>query len=306
MEEVAQIHRRLSKFLKGEKSNVQEMGDVLTHLETVHMTYSILKETKIGQTVAKLRKHETELLAGKAKILVKKWKALAMSPRPSASDISQSSTPTSTPATTPKKSHSIAHSTGVKKTTTVSSKVNFIPTGLSKVRAVVREKLKEILDVSHGDVEGDSAAAATDIEVAMAGEYRMDLPGENKKEYTGKFRQLSFNLKKNASLREDLLQRNVSGESLIKMSPEELATEEKRKEIEKLRDDAFQRSRLDWAEANAEKINKQCGIENDIGLFTCGKCKSTKTSNTQKQTRSADEPMTVFVVCHNCGARWKC
>jgi transcription elongation factor S-II len=24
------------------------------------------------------------------------------------------------------------------------------------------------------------------------------------------------------------------------------------------------------------------------------------------QTRSADEPMTVFVSCHNCSASWKC
>lgn len=42
------------------------------------------------------------------------------------------------------------------------------------------------------------------------------------------------------------------------------------------------------------------------GLFKCGKCKSTDTSNRQAQTRSADEPMTVFVHCQNCGNRWKC
>jgi transcription elongation factor S-II len=41
-------------------------------------------------------------------------------------------------------------------------------------------------------------------------------------------------------------------------------------------------------------------------LFTCGRCKSVKTTSTQKQTRSADEPMTVFVLCLNCGNRWKC
>jgi DNA-directed RNA polymerase subunit M/transcription elongation factor TFIIS len=42
------------------------------------------------------------------------------------------------------------------------------------------------------------------------------------------------------------------------------------------------------------------------GLFKCGKCKSTKTSYYQMQTRSADEPMTTYVTCRNCGLKWKC
>tara|TARA_B100001094_G_C17938783_1_gene674468 strand:- start:354 stop:860 length:507 start_codon:yes stop_codon:yes gene_type:complete len=41
------------------------------------------------------------------------------------------------------------------------------------------------------------------------------------------------------------------------------------------------------------------------GLFKCGKCKSWKTTYTQAQTRSADEPMTTFACCLNCGNRWK-
>jgi DNA-directed RNA polymerase subunit M/transcription elongation factor TFIIS len=46
--------------------------------------------------------------------------------------------------------------------------------------------------------------------------------------------------------------------------------------------------------------------ENYEGLFKCGKCKSTKTTYYQMQTRSADEPMTTFVTCTCCGNRWKC
>ena len=42
------------------------------------------------------------------------------------------------------------------------------------------------------------------------------------------------------------------------------------------------------------------------GLFKCRKCKSTKTSYYQMQTRSADEPMTTYVTCRNCGLKWKC
>ncbi len=40
--------------------------------------------------------------------------------------------------------------------------------------------------------------------------------------------------------------------------------------------------------------------------FTCRKCKSQKCSYYQLQTRSADEPMTTYVDCLNCGNRWKC
>ena len=46
--------------------------------------------------------------------------------------------------------------------------------------------------------------------------------------------------------------------------------------------------------------------EDYTGQFKCGKCKSTKTTYYQMQTRSADEPMTTFVSCINCGNRWKC
>ena len=42
------------------------------------------------------------------------------------------------------------------------------------------------------------------------------------------------------------------------------------------------------------------------GFFTCNKCKSNKTTYYQLQTRSADEPMTTYVSCLNCGKRWKC
>ena len=40
--------------------------------------------------------------------------------------------------------------------------------------------------------------------------------------------------------------------------------------------------------------------------FKCYKCKLRKCTYYQMQTRSADEPMTTFVTCLNCGANWKC
>lgn len=39
--------------------------------------------------------------------------------------------------------------------------------------------------------------------------------------------------------------------------------------------------------------------------ITCRKCKSSKITFNQKQTRSADEAMTVFCQCSDCSYRWK-
>lgn len=39
--------------------------------------------------------------------------------------------------------------------------------------------------------------------------------------------------------------------------------------------------------------------------FKCSKCKKRNTVYTQKQTRSADEPMTLFIRCLECGNEWK-
>ena len=47
-------------------------------------------------------------------------------------------------------------------------------------------------------------------------------------------------------------------------------------------------------------------IEASTDNFTCWKCKSKECSYYQLQTRSADEPMTTFVTCLNCGKRWRC
>tara|TARA_Y100000389_G_C17469730_1_gene529208 strand:- start:3295 stop:3819 length:525 start_codon:yes stop_codon:yes gene_type:complete len=41
------------------------------------------------------------------------------------------------------------------------------------------------------------------------------------------------------------------------------------------------------------------------GMFTCECCKSTHTVFNAVQTRSADEPMTVFVTCMACSNRWR-
>jgi transcription elongation factor S-II len=66
-----------------------------------------------------------------------------------------------------------------------------------------------------------------------------------------------------------------------------------------------------WAElirlkSIRDKSKFETHLEASTDTFTCRKCKSKKCSYMQAQTRSADEPMTTFVCCLECGCRWKC
>ena len=55
-----------------------------------------------------------------------------------------------------------------------------------------------------------------------------------------------------------------------------------------------------------DKSKFEVNVEAATDTFTCRKCKSNKCTYYQMQTRSADEPMTTFVSCIECGNRWKC
>lgn len=54
-----------------------------------------------------------------------------------------------------------------------------------------------------------------------------------------------------------------------------------------------------------QEDNKYSYEAETTSLFKCFKCKQTKCTYYQLQTRSADEPMTTFISCINCGAKWK-
>lgn len=56
------------------------------------------------------------------------------------------------------------------------------------------------------------------------------------------------------------------------------------------------------------QLRREVGLDASTapdGAYTCNRCKSSKTVYTSMQIRSADEPMTTFVKCLNCGKSWK-
>lgn len=65
-----------------------------------------------------------------------------------------------------------------------------------------------------------------------------------------------------------------------------------------------------WCDLEESRILKQIAsleknMDSATDMFQCRKCKERKCGYCQVQTRSADEPMTTFVWCLNCGNRWK-
>ena len=137
---------------------------------------------------------------------------------------------------------------------------------------------------------GDCAQAAIAVEEAM-----YDRWTDCGKDYKGKVRQLSFNLKdqKNPDLRRSVADGLIAPKVLLDLKPEELGSDERRSENAAIRE-----------AATAEAVRGQ-KKEASTDAFKCGKCKQRQCTYYQLQTRSADEPMTTFVTCVNCDNRWK-
>ena len=109
--------------------------------------------------------------------------------------------------------------------------------------------------------------------------------------YIDRLRSVYINLK-NPSVAELVVQQKIPAKDFAFMTHQEICPEKWKKLIEnkKVRD----------------KQKYEPNIEASTDNFTCNKCKSKKCTYYQLQTRSADEPMTTFVTCLECGKRWKC
>ena len=297
---------------------VERCRDILINLSECDMTLAILTETLIGATVNKLKAHKK--LSSSVKALVKKWKKVAAaSAQPPPSQKSPAvKTEKSSEEDKSQRRDSLKSVNSPGGDNDADDDADYIPElewqGLPTQRATICEKLFGILQAAQPLLlkQGVSATAVKHLTGPRAAEMERAIQkkfGSDRKGYADKARSLFFNLKKNQDLVVSLLLGQIEPKEIVEFSAEQLASDEIRKKREETAQKLIDSKRLDWDQANEDKINDQCGIKGDLlnaSLFTCGRCKSVKTTSTQKQTRSADEPMTVFVLCLNCGKRWKC
>eukprot|EP00591_Stephanopyxis_turris_P007879 CAMPEP_0195527174 /NCGR_PEP_ID=MMETSP0794_2-20130614/28682_1 /TAXON_ID=515487 /ORGANISM="Stephanopyxis turris, Strain CCMP 815" /LENGTH=320 /DNA_ID=CAMNT_0040658029 /DNA_START=138 /DNA_END=1097 /DNA_ORIENTATION=- len=285
--------------------------DIIKRLDEVPMTLPVLSKTLVGTAVSKCKSVEKfPDVKTQAKLLVKKWKKLAkesgITSKPTTSPPLNKTAAPKSPAAAPKIVKRPAPSAPPASKTPDLDPIEW--KDLLPFRKTICKKFCETLMMSPCDKDDRQQHCIT-LATAIEGASHQCTLGSrgDKAAYSAKARQLLFNLKKNPALRENILNASISPAKLVKMSSEELCTSERAKAKEEAALKLNDSNRLDWDTANEDKINQMCGIKGDLlkaSLFTCGRCKSTKTTSTQKQTRSADEPMTVFVFCINCGNRW--
>ncbi|XP_007434423.1 transcription elongation factor A protein 2 isoform X1 [Python bivittatus] len=271
--------------------------DLLKELKSMPITLNLLQSTRIGMSVNALRKQSTdEDVIALAKSLIKAWKKLLDASEDKGDEKKKNS---SLPASSSKESGDSRDQSSIKrqesvKTPTTPKITTFppVPITCDTVRSKCREMLTSALqtDNDYMAIGADCEQLAAQIEDCIY----QDVKNTDLK-YKNRVRSRLSNLRdsKNPDLRKNVLCGVITPEQIAVMTSEEMASNEL-KEIRK----AMTKEAI-----REHQMAKTGGTQTD--LFTCGKCKKKNCTYTQVQTRSSDEPMTTFVVCNECGNRWK-
>merc|ERR1719509_449143 len=238
---------------------------VLVSIWRLMSSLQILTNTRIGMTVNALRKaSKDDELIGLSKSLIKSWKKFV-------------------PEEEVKKDKSRVEARPASKSNISGDQVRM------QCRNLLATAVKGDGTMPEGEC-GDPDELATALETAIFSQYN-----QTNQKYKNQIRSRIFNLKdkKNPQLRESFLLGSIPPTKLASMMPEEMASDEIKKQRE-----AFTKEAIDDA-----RLAVQEGTKTD--MLKCGKCKGKSCAYHQIQTRSADEPMTTFVLCNDCGHRWK-
>ncbi|XP_062849158.1 transcription elongation factor A protein 1 [Trichomycterus rosablanca] len=298
-EEVIRIAKKIDKL--AQKKNGSGALDLLKELKNMPMTLELLQSTRIGMSVNAIRKQSTDdEVTSLAKSLIKSWKKLL--DEPSSGDKSSeekkkepaaSSESRSEDSPQPREESSSSKSdSGDMIPSSLTSSFPRAPGTSDSVRLKCREMLTSALQTGddHITIGADCEELGAQIEESIFSEFK-----NTDMKYKNRVRSRISNLKdvKNPNLRRNVLCGNVVPDRIAKMTAEEMASDELKEMRKNLTKEAIR----------DHQMAKTGGTQSD--LFTCGRCKKNKCTYTQVQTRSADEPMTTFVFCNECGNRWK-
>jgi len=286
-EEVLSIRRQLEKMTEdGEQGQAL---DLLQRLGEIDMNLGILTNTRIGMTVNALRKSSSDdEVISHSKGLIKAWKKFVPDNN---SDKKEKSSKEETNGKS--NSHSDKHSSEKKeKSEKTFDQKKATATG-DEIRLSCRRLLATAL---RGEGDLPEGTAKTPEELAeLVEETIFNNHKSTNPKYKNAVRSRVFNLKdkKNPELRENVLCGVISPERLAVMKSEEMASDDVKKQREAFIKEGIDASRLAQVEGTKTSDLK------------CGKCGKRNCTYNQLQTRSADEPMTTFVMCNECGNRWK-
>ncbi|KAJ3114155.1 RNA polymerase II elongation factor [Phlyctochytrium bullatum] len=229
-----------------------------------------------------LKKHQNEEIKKMAKDFVDKWKRELAQPK-SGKDVKPAA------ALPPKVSLERKHSASPAPSTPtpVTPSLRERSYKLDKVTSTsvgdkVRDKTIELFysAIGLGSDEPTILKKSTEVEAALYKTY-----GGGSDKYKSQFRTLIANLKdKDPRLRENVLNGTIAPKDLVVMTPDELMPAE----VRQLAEEAKRKNLMNSMTAPPQ--------EAETDAFKCGKCQKRKCTYYQKQTRSADEPMTTFVM----------
>lgn len=276
-------------------SGQEQALDLLKELQNLKINLDVLTKTRIGMTVNALRKSskDDEVIA-LAKTLIKNWKKFLNN----SSDNSKSSSSTEVKETKKeeKRKEEKPKKEDKEKEKDKKLQTSFPPTSVTtdSVRLKCREMLAAALKTDSKEEDFDGCTTAEELgeelEEAIFQEFK-----NTDMRYKNRVRSRISNLKdvKNPTLRTNFRIGAITAQRLATMTAEEMANDE----IKLLRDKFNKEAINDAQLATAQ------GTKTD--MLKCGKCKKRNCTYNQLQTRSSDEPMTTFVLCNECGNRWK-
>jgi transcription elongation factor S-II len=332
-QDLAQYATALSKATAVDPNDSSSLLDILKNMNNVpvsSITLEILKTTKCGKIVNTLKKSTTNsAIKSLASLLLKKMKNVAagqgytkgktkgksISPKMSSSltkpstALSSSSTTSSVAAPMAPTNASPTSSSFTTSTTTAlkTESNNNIPglrsTG-NKSRDILQRKMKALLlqpqkgEEDSWPSEEEVGAVATRLEQCMHNQAPID--GQSK-EYLIIAKRLLFNLRSNGVIRSNLARGFLPPHAVILMSTEELANSEIKEQRAKAWEYDKGARRSNWKQAHAQEMAIAAGVKNPgVSMYTCPRCKKRNIHSFAMQTRSADEPMTIFCTCLDC------
>ncbi|KAG1880899.1 transcription elongation factor [Suillus subluteus] len=296
MSEAAAELKKLVKQLQN--TSTEEKVSILQILKKdFQVNEAILRESKAGLAVGKLRTHEAKEVSDLAREIVKKWKNEVE--RAKGGSGSKAGTPANGKAAPTRKGSASVTPSNTATPAPVNGKLEPRSAKADGVKASgtgdnTRDRCTELI---YDGLACDSGAPS-ELILSRAKAVEAAVFAQS----GGKIRSSYVNLKDkgNPSLRENIVSGDLSAEKFSKMTSEEMSSEERRAADQKIKEDNFFKS-LGAGEREAETEG-----------FQCSRCKQRKCRYRQAQTRSADEPMTIYILtfrlvyrCVNCGNKWK-